>query len=150
MAKSKHNWAEIKTEYLNGNVKDASVFIRQKFGISEHKRLPSAMNTQIKGWHKDWTKVQKNIATKAIKKIEEKKSVDLAEALEDIHYFLKDYAKIARNTKGKNGLAKVDDVKHVWDMLRTENGLPTKITHSKIETVADPEDSVDTLLSDNE
>jgi len=147
MPKPKYNWAELKAEYLAQDDREVMAFLRRKLSL-KHTHKTSSMNVNTLGWRKEWEAQRKNIAEKAIKKLEEKKSVDLAEALEDIHYFLKDYAKIARNTRGKNGLAKVDDVKHVWDMLRTENGLPTKITHSKVETVSDPEDAVGKLLED--
>jgi len=148
MPKSKYNWEALKTEYLAGDIKDASVFFRNKYNIPKHKAINANIIIEMKGWYKDWKKYKERVAMNALKKIEKKQTIDLAEALEDIHYFLKDYAKIARNTRGKNGLAKVDDVKHVWDMLRTENGLPTKITHSKVETVSDPEDAVGKLLED--
>ena len=137
MKRGVYDWASYKAEYLSGDVKESTVWLRQKLGLPPSKRLTSTQNSAMRGWSKEWLKVRDKIAKQAIVSFGKNKAKRLAEALENIQGYFEIKAKDAR--------LRVDDAEKVWKILRVENGLPANISKNVVTVPEDPDDALNTL-----
>lgn len=137
MTRNRYDWASLKAEYLTGDVKESTVWLRQKLGISPSRRLTSTQAKAITGWSKEWLKLRDKVTREAVKSFGKNKAKRLAEALENIQGFFE--------IKAKDTRLRVDDAEKVWKILRVENGLPATISKNVVTVPEDPDDALNTL-----
>lgn len=142
MARNRYDWASLKAEYLTGDVKESTVWLRRKLGVSPSKRLTSTQSKALLGWSKEWLKLRDKVTKEAVTRFGKDKAKRLAEALENIQGFFE--------KKATDGRLRVDDAEKVWKILRIENGLPSTIAKNVITVPEDPEDALDTLQDDHD
>lgn len=142
MTRQEHDWTMLKAEYLQSDVKDAAVFIRQKLGIPQGQRLPGVVTRNLKGWAIDWEENRRKIAEAATEKARRELSNEMAEGLVAIQRLV---SKIAKEAADEKRFLTVKDLGRVWEILMTENGRPTKIARNIVSMPEDPADSFNRL-----
>lgn len=122
MAKGKYDWVALKKEFLASDYLEAKVFIEDKLGIWH---ASAARN--VTGWGVEKDAMKLKAYDKSIIKIEKAMECSIEQALKNI------VKTIARKTLSEEEVSelKPSEIKALWEIIRTENGLPSKITENK-------------------
>lgn len=113
--KSRWNWPLLKVEFFASDFKEVKGFFQHQYGT-----FNSTIKHKAIGWSKEKSKFHQRTYEKAIDMLEEEQSIDLAGALRKILQAL--INKI--DTPEKAAQLSVYELKILWEILRTENGLP--------------------------
>lgn len=119
--KRKYNFAFLKAEFMASGYYDVKAFFKELYG-----NYTGTIRTQTTGWIVEKKERDKRIVERILKEKEDEKVAELQKALNNVVTFfkgkVKDQAALTKLT--------VKQGKIVWEVLRTENNLPTKITHN--------------------
>lgn len=127
--RNKYDWEKLKTEFMNAPELETSTFFRNRYGFfSCHMRKSSAW------WTREKKERKKRIAEKALKKAEDQEAKNLFRSLQNVRAF---FQQRVRSQEDLDRLT-IKDAKRIWEILRTENNLPTRIlktdnTHHNID-----------------
>ena len=119
--KIKYDWPTLKQEFFESDHMEVKAFLKSKYG-----RFSGHMSVQSNGWPKEknaWK--QENIKAAQIA-FRENKAKEIAQMLEDVQLLLRKEIK----NRSELALQDVDALKKLWEMVRTESELPTRIIHS--------------------
>lgn len=119
-----YNWPLIKGEYLKSDIIDVKSFLYDKFGIYN-----SNFAKRSTGWRTEKEKFLEEQVEASLAEFKKKRSKIVDENLETMLYV------ITREAKRLAKEDKIDskDAKRYWEMVRTESGLPTRITKMDLE-----------------
>ena len=120
--RAKYNWAALKLEYMEAPELEVAAFFRRKFGEVNRHQAKYAL-----GWAPEKKERLKRVANKAIIKSEDKEAADLLRALQNV----RTYFKLKVNSLEELNRLTVRDAKRIWEILRTENSLPCRITKNE-------------------
>ena len=119
-----YNWPLIKGEYFKSDMIDVKGFLYDKFGTYN-----SNFRRQTAGWRAEKEKFLEEQVEANLAEFKKKRSKVVAENLETMLYVITREAK----RLAKEGKIDSKDAKRYWEMVRTENGLPTRITKMDLE-----------------
>lgn len=124
---TRYNWAALREEYFTSDYLDMmtwhknSTSLRPKYGTSTFKQ-------HTINWHTQKKEMLMKKAEKTIQKLMEKEAEDTAETLMILIRAIKTRIKDPENLSKKEE----KDLKILWEILRVENRLPTKISNDLI------------------
>lgn len=119
--KSKYDWPSLKQEFFLSEHVETSAFFRSKFGATPEES--GQLSLKSRGWSEEKKKWKAEMAEMALAKFKEAQSTEVADALSDL------VRQVAVEVRGGN-VRQYKAFKAFWEILRTEAGLPTKITHN--------------------
>jgi len=119
-----YNWPLIKEEYFKSDIIDVKSFLYDKFGT-----FNSNFGKKTTGWRTKKEKFLEEQVALNLAEFKKKRSKVVAENLETMLYVITREAK----RLAKEGKIDSKDAKRYWEMVRTESGLPTRITKMDLE-----------------
>lgn len=117
----KYNFPILKAEFMASEHYDVKGFFTDK-QLAYH----SGIRENTLGWAAEKKERDKRIVEKVLSEREDKEVKELHKALSNCLVFFK--GKVS--TKDELGKLTVKQAKMIWEVLRTENGMPTSITHN--------------------
>ena len=127
MSARRYNWSALKAEYLASDHIEVTAWHRHSTST-----LPAYNNYSFKrntiGWFAEKQELQRKKTERTIQKLMEKEAEDTAETLMILIRSIKTRIKDPENLSKKEE----KDLKILWEILRVENRLPTKISNDLI------------------
>lgn len=139
----RYNWDKIKLEYYGSPIMDVKWFFKVYY-----RTYSGHVRTMTRWWSVDKQVLIQSCKDQAEKELKEKmKEIfkpqveELSQIYKAVFYVIKAKAFSLRQsvTKDEKGNIivpkdlKLSEVKILWEIIRTEMGLPTKFTHSKVD-----------------
>ena len=124
--KGKYNWNKIKAEFMASDFVEVKAFFESRFG-----HYDGNMSKRSRGWSPEKIARDKRIAEQSLAKAEQAEINSNAIALKNILTGFK----LHLSTEGEIKKLTMKDKKIIWDVFRTELGLPTRVVFQKNENV---------------
>lgn len=142
MSSPKHDWAEYKKRFMLSKHIDVTAFCREELGLG----MSSHTISKTKGWRAEKLQRKHRVVSRLLDKVDNREVQEMAKALSNMRGYMK------MKVKDEETLKKLSprDAFKIWEMLRTENNLPTKITkNTNINFSEEQEDEALSSLQDN-
>lgn len=118
--KTKYDWPSLKQEFFESDYQECLAFFKSKYG-----RFDGNMSKQSRGWPGDkraWRNAEVQLS---LQNLQSDRVAGLKETLDKIVALCRGEI----DTMAKKGV-KVKSLVKIWEVLRTESGLPKAISHN--------------------